>query len=84
MGLWNISFLWSFYPLTDVAISIPGEWSKKIDQQGRELPAMSRRASPLFGARSVLPVREHDKMTRTPLAAFFNISKIKQIFKGTL
>jgi len=45
-----------------------------IDQQGRSH----------FGARSVLPVREHVKMTRTPLAAFFNISKIKQIFKGTL
>ena len=26
-----------------------------------------------FDARSVLPVREHDKMARTPLVAFFNI-----------
>jgi hypothetical protein len=26
-----------------------------------------------FDARSVLPVREHDKMARTPLMAFFNI-----------
>jgi hypothetical protein len=26
-----------------------------------------------FGARSVLPVREHGKKVRTPLAAFFNI-----------
>ena len=26
-----------------------------------------------FDARSVLTVREHDKMARTPLAAFFNI-----------
>jgi hypothetical protein len=60
--------------LIDVAIKIRGEWSKKIDQQGRSH----------FGARSVLPVREHGKMTRTPLAAFFNISKIKQIFKGTV
>jgi hypothetical protein len=39
------------------------EWSKKSVQQGR---------SP-FGARSVLPVREHGKWARTPLAAFFNI-----------
>ena len=85
MGLWNFSFLWSFNPLTDVAISIPGEWFKKIDQQGRSH----------FGARSVLPVREHGKMTTclrealrrrqgTPLAGFFNISKIKQTFKGTV
>ncbi|MEC4673114.1 MAG: hypothetical protein VST68_02880 [Nitrospirota bacterium] len=29
-----------------------------------------------FGARSVLPVREHGKMVRTPLAAFFNIPHI--------
>jgi len=103
MGLWNISFLWSFNPLTDVAISIPGEWSKKIDQscpepcrrKGRDLLIASRRGQQLFGARSVLPVREHGKMTTclrealrrrqgTPLAAFFNISKIQQIFKGTV
>jgi len=36
---------------------------KKVVQQGRSD----------FGARSVLPVREHGKMARTPLAAFFNI-----------
>ncbi len=42
----------------------PGEWSKKFVQQGRSL----------FSARSVLSVREHDKMARTPLVAFFNIS----------
>jgi hypothetical protein len=41
----------------------PREWSKKFVQQGRSL----------FDARSVLSVREHDKMARTPLAAFFNI-----------
>ncbi len=39
------------------------ECSKKFVQQGR---------SP-FDARSVLPVREHGKRARTPLAAFFNI-----------
>ncbi len=37
---------------------------KKVIQQGRSD----------FGARSVLPVSEHDKMARTPLVAFFKIS----------
>jgi len=41
------------------------ECSKKSVQQGR-----SR-----FDARSVHFVREHGKMARTPLAAFFNIPK---------
>jgi len=36
---------------------------KKFVQQSRSL----------FDARSVLSVREHDKMARTPLAAFSNI-----------
>jgi hypothetical protein len=36
---------------------------KKVIQQGRSD----------FDARSVLSVREHDKMARTPLVAFFNI-----------
>jgi hypothetical protein len=36
---------------------------KKVIQQGRSD----------FDARSVLPVREHDKMARTLLVAFFNI-----------
>jgi putative endonuclease len=44
-------------------ISSRREWSKKSVQQGRST----------FGARSVLPVREHGKWARTPLAAFFNI-----------
>ena len=34
---------------------------KKVIQQGRELLITSRRANPLFDARSVLPVREHGK-----------------------
>jgi hypothetical protein len=38
---------------------------KKVIQQGRSD----------FDARSVLPVREHDKIVRTPLVVFFNISK---------
>jgi len=39
------------------------ECSKKSGQQGRSH----------FDARSVHGVREHGKMARTPLAAFFNI-----------
>ncbi|MCA9501237.1 MAG: hypothetical protein KC588_18750, partial [Nitrospira sp.] len=40
----------------------PRGGSKKFVQQGRSH----------FCAQSVLPVREHGKMARTPLAAFFN------------
>jgi hypothetical protein len=36
---------------------------KKVIQQGRSV----------FDARSVLPVREHDKIARTPLVGFFSI-----------
>jgi hypothetical protein len=39
------------------------EGSKKFVQQDRSH----------FDARSVLSVREHGKMARTPLAAFFNL-----------
>ncbi len=46
---------------------------KKVVQQGRKSLARSRRVSLLFDARSVHRVREHGKMGRTPLAAFFNI-----------
>jgi hypothetical protein len=36
-----------------------------------------------FNARSVLvPVREHDKIARTPLVAFFNISGMGKILSG--
>ncbi|MEC4674370.1 MAG: hypothetical protein VST68_09285 [Nitrospirota bacterium] len=42
------------------------ECSKKFVRQGRSH----------FEARSVLTVREHRKMARTPLAAFFNIPVI--------
>ena len=50
----------------------PRVCSKKSVQQGHLLPGSSRRATPLFCARSVLALREHGKMARTPLAAFFN------------
>jgi len=55
-----------FRTATDIS---EGECSKKFVQQGR-----SR-----FDARSVLPVREHGKMARTPLAVFFNISHLATI-----
>ncbi|MEE8124498.1 MAG: hypothetical protein V3T42_01645, partial [Nitrospirales bacterium] len=61
-------------------ISIQRECSKSMSsrrrevvQQGHESLTRSRRASPLFDARSVHVVPEHGKMGRTPLAAFFNI-----------
>ena len=43
---------------------------KKVVQQGRSY----------FCAQSVLPVREHGKMARTPLAAFFNSPNIDIVF----
>jgi hypothetical protein len=46
--------------------------SKKSVQQGREWFSVSRRGPPLFDAWSVCVIREHGKMARTPLAAFFN------------
>jgi len=66
MGLLNISHTWPINALGEIDISRRGEWSKKSVQQGRSH----------FDARSVLPVREHGKMARTPLAAFFNIPPI--------
>jgi hypothetical protein len=45
---------------------------KKVVQQGRSD----------FDARSVLPVREHGKMARTPLAAFFNIPFLQMFVPG--
>jgi hypothetical protein len=45
---------------------------KKVIQQGRSD----------FDARSVLPVREHDKIARTPLVAFFNIPGMGKILSG--
>jgi hypothetical protein len=42
---------------------------KKVLQQGHSD----------FDARSVLPVREHDKMARTPLVAFFNIPSLPNV-----
>ncbi len=73
MGLLNIYLPWPVNARGTIDVSGQGEWSKKSVQQGRELLARSRWGSPLFDARSVLSVREHGKMARTPLADFFNI-----------
>jgi hypothetical protein len=53
----------TMHVLNETGNSSLREWSKMSVQQGRSH----------FDARSVLPVREHGKMARTPLAAFFNI-----------
>ena len=63
LSLLNISPTRPIYALEEINISSRGEWSKKSIQQGRSQ----------FDARSVLPVREHGKLGRTPLVAFFNI-----------
>ena len=49
---------------------LPTGMIKKIIQQGRSH----------FEARRVLLVREHGKMARTPLVAFFNIPCINKMF----
>ncbi|MEC4675243.1 MAG: hypothetical protein VST68_13725 [Nitrospirota bacterium] len=59
----NISLRVLIHALGKIDVSSRREWSKKSVQQGRSL----------FGARNVLPVREHGQRARTPLAAFFNI-----------
>jgi hypothetical protein len=61
--LLNISFPWPIQAQEETAIISWRECSKKSVQQGRSH----------FDARSVHGVREHGKMARTPLAAFFNI-----------
>ncbi len=64
-GLLNISLPLQIKARDEPNIGSGRECSKKSVQQGR---------SP-FDARSVLSVREHGKMARTLLAAFFNIPK---------
>jgi hypothetical protein len=46
-------------------------------QQGRSIACCVPEGATLVGARSVLSVREHDKMTRTPLAVFSTFPKAK-------
>ena len=51
----------------------PQGGSKKFVQQGHSH----------FCAQSVLLVREHGKMARTPLAAFFNSPPLESLFLAT-
>ncbi|MEC4673908.1 MAG: hypothetical protein VST68_06940 [Nitrospirota bacterium] len=53
------------------------EWAKKSVQQDRSIACCVPEGATVVDARSVLPVREHDKMARTLLAAFFNIPFVK-------
>jgi len=71
MGLLNISFPWQIQAQEETAIISWRECSKKSVQQGRSH----------FDARSVQGVREHGKMARTPLAAFFNIPQEKMSYQ---
>jgi hypothetical protein len=57
------SFPWQIRAQEKIAISSWRECSKKSAQQGRSH----------FGYAGRTGVREHGKMARTPLAAFFNI-----------
>ena len=54
---------WLINPRKEITIINGRECSKKSVQQGRSY----------VDARSVLSVREHGNIARTPLAAFFNI-----------
>ena len=69
MGLLNASLTKRINAQSEIDISNGREWTKMSVQQGR---------SP-FGTRSVLIVREHSKMARMPLAAFFNLPTSKTV-----
>ncbi len=69
MELLNISHYWQINAQDETDIINQKECSKKFVRQGRSH----------FEARSVLTVREHRKMARTPLAAFFNIPRKKDL-----
>jgi hypothetical protein len=66
VGLLNISLQLHIKAPDELRIVNGRECSKKSVQQGRSH----------FDARSILIVREHGKMARTPLAAFFNIPRV--------
>ncbi len=72
MGLLNIAHQWPIKAPDMPGIVKGRECSKKFVQQGRSL----------FDARSVHFVREHGKMARTPLAAFFNIPCMMAWIRG--
>ena len=69
--LWDILYNWSIHSQLE-PISVADGNGQKVPQQGRSQ----------FDARSVLSVREHGKMARTPLAFFFNIPLIAPIDWG--
>ena len=60
------------YALEEFTISSLTGMIKKVVQQGRSD----------FDVRIVLPVREHGKMAKTPLAAFFNIPFLQMFVPG--
>ncbi|MEC4673015.1 MAG: hypothetical protein VST68_02385 [Nitrospirota bacterium] len=63
----NISLTCHINALDEIDISSLREWSKKSVQQGRSQ----------FDSRRVLTVREHGKLARTLLAAFFTIPMLE-------
>ncbi|MEC4674470.1 MAG: hypothetical protein VST68_09795 [Nitrospirota bacterium] len=74
----NISLTWATNALDEIDISSRREWSKKsalspAQTQGRQDALFHGQGRSHVDARSVLPVREHGNLARTPLAAFFNI-----------
>ncbi len=79
-GLLNISLQQPIQAPGEPRIVNGRECSKKVPclthpTQVRQDAPFHRQGRSHFDARSVLIVREHGKMARTPLAAFFNIPK---------
>jgi len=74
MGLWNISLPWQINVQEETDFISGRECSKKHALSLSEGSIQQGRSH--FDARSVHGVREHGKMARTPLAAFFNIPYI--------
>ena len=76
--MWKISLSWPQNPLGEIDCSSRREWSTKsplspAQTQWRQDALFHGQGRSSIDARSVLPVREHGNMARTPLAAFFNI-----------
>ena len=74
MGLLNIALPWQINAQEETDSITWRECSKKHALSLSEGSIQQGRSH--FGARSVHGVREHGKMARTPLAAFFNIPLI--------
>ncbi|MEC4672721.1 MAG: hypothetical protein VST68_00900 [Nitrospirota bacterium] len=74
----NISLTSPQNALGEIDISSRREWSKKsaispAQSRGRQDALFRGQGHNPFDEQRVLPVREHRKRARTPLAAFFNI-----------